>query len=233
MPADSLTVARDGDVAWLTLHRGERNLLDAELTRALADAVAELDTQGVTAMVLTGAGAVFCAGADASKLRATGTAREFADAAIDLFCNLAEAQAPVIAAVNGDALAGGFGIACAADIVIAVDGAALGTVEAALGTWPMIAQVPASRRVPPKAAIRNALTGVPFTTAEAKDLGVIDEILSDAGALRVRAAEVAREVTVGGAAARRGKPMLVGLYMRQYRADLSGAADAFVDMFGG
>ena len=116
----------------------------------------------------------------------------------------------MVAAVNGDALAGGFGLACAADIVLAVEGASLGTIEAKLGTWPMIAQVPASRRVPVKAGLRNALTGVPFTTREAKDLGIIDEIVPDGDLLRARVTQIVREATVGGDAARRGKPMLVG-----------------------
>ena len=55
MAAETLTVTREGKVAWLALDRGERNLLDAELARALADAVADLDAEEVEALVLTGA----------------------------------------------------------------------------------------------------------------------------------------------------------------------------------
>ncbi len=233
MSSEQLEITRDGGVARATLRRGDRNLLDTSLTRELADAVLRLEAdESVTALVLTGAGEAFCGGADGPNIRETGTARVFAEAAVDLFAALAETRLPVIAAANGDALAGGFGLACAADIVIAAEAASFGTIEAAIGTWPMIAQVPASRRVPPKAALRNALTGVPFSSAEALALGIVDEVLPTAGAVLARAHEIAREVGRGNRAVSLGRPTLVGLLSgADYRAELERGAEGFIKLF--
>lgn len=233
MSIDELEMERHAGVVWVRMRRGERNLLDAGLTRSLADTVTELSNDPTVAvLVLTGAGVAFCGGADGAALRETGSAQVFADAAVDLFVGLAEAPFPVIAALNGDALAGGFGLACAADIVICVETAAVGTVEASLGTWPMIAQVPASRRVPPKAALRNALTGVPFTAQEALGLGIVDEVLPNQESVLSRARELAQEIGRGNRAIAMGRPALVGLLSRaSYRAELNRCAQGFVELF--
>jgi enoyl-CoA hydratase/carnithine racemase len=234
MGADSYHREDREGTAWLVLDRGPRNLLDAGMTRGLADEVAALAGDStVTAVVLSGAGGVFCSGADGPQLRAMGTVRVFADALVDLFAGLALLPKPVIAAVDGDALAGGFGLACASDLVIASVGARLGTIEASLGTWPMIAQVPASRRVPPKALLRNVLTGIPFAADEALALGIVDEVVADGDAVRARAQELAATVGTGGAPMAGGRPLLLGMLGGAYRQDLERAADAFTALFEG
>lgn len=235
MSTEQLEIIRDGGIARLTLRRGERNLIDASLTRELADALHRLDAdESVTALVLTGAGEAFCGGADGPHIRETGTAGPFADAAVDLFATLAETRLPVIAAANGDALAGGFGLVCSADIVIAAEAASFGTIEASLGTWPTIAQVPASRRVPPKAALRNALTGVPFSSAEALALGIVDEVLPTGEEVLARAEEIARQVGRGNRAVALGRPLLTALLSGpDYHAELERGAEGFIELFGG
>ncbi|MCB1274073.1 MAG: enoyl-CoA hydratase/isomerase family protein [Leucobacter sp.] len=233
----TLKLERQGSAAWLVLDRGERNLLDTELTRALVDELVRLDSDdSVGAVILSGAGTTFSGGADGACIRETGTAQAFADAAVELFARLADLGKPVIAAVTGDALAGGFGLACSADLVITVRAASLGTIETTLGTWPTIAQVPASRRVPPKAALRNVLTGVPFTADEALELGIVDEVLEDAESVLARAAELAELVGRGNRATELGRPLLSDLLIRGsagYRKDLERGAQAFIELFGG
>lgn len=233
MSQELLTIERVDGVVWLTLQRGERNLLDVELTRQLAAAVQQLGQDpSVTALVLTGAGDAFCAGADGQNLRETGTAKPFATAVVDLFDGLAKLPFPVIAAVNGDALAGGFGLACSADLILMVESATIGTLEAAVGSWPVIAQVPASKRVAPKLLLRNALTGIPFTSAEALQGGVVDEVLPSIAAVRARAAAVATQVGRGGRAVALGRPALVELVNgKSYRAELEQATAGFVELF--
>lgn len=225
-------VDRADRIAWVTLDRPERNLLDAEMTATLHRTLVELDdADDVGAIVLTGAGEYFCGGADGPGLRATGTAKEFADAAVDLFGQCARSRTPILAAVNGDALAGGFGLVCSADIVVAAEGTRLGTIEATLGTWPVIAQVAAARRVPPKAAITNALTGHPFDAPRAYELGIIDEVVP-ADRLRSRVEEYARLAMGSGAAGAVGRPLFHRGTTQPLDQALREGADAFVTMFG-
>ncbi|EMY35189.1 enoyl-CoA hydratase, partial [Arthrobacter crystallopoietes BAB-32] len=139
-------------------------------------------------------------------------------------------RTPVLAAVNGDALAGGFGLVCSADIVIAVDTARLGTIEATLGTWPAVAQSPALRRVPAKAAITNILTGEPFSAGRAQQLGVIDEAVP-ADHLQERVAYYAEAVQRSGAAGRLGRPLMYASFDQDYGQALRSGAEGFIQLF--
>lgn len=219
-------------IAWVRMNRPPKNLLDVDLTAGLYRTLVDLDEDETAgAIVLTGAGDFFCGGADGPKLRATGTAREFADAVVDLFAHFPKARKPILAAVNGDALAGGFGLVCSADIAIAVEDSRLGTIEASLGTWPMIAQGPVARRVPVKAAITNALTGVPFSADRARELGVVDEVVP-ADQLTERILHYAELAMSGGAAALAGRALFLASADQPYDQALREGADAFVEMFG-
>jgi len=225
------TVESCGAASWITMARGERNLLDADLTSWLCDAIRSADATEPLAIVLTGAGTTFCGGADGPHLRETGTAKPFAAAAVELFELIDSIPTPVIAAVNGDALAGGFALACLADIVVAVESARLGTIEASLGTWPMIAQAPALARVPAKAAVTNILTGVPFTALEAASLGVVDRVIEPAG-LSAAVDGYLELLAPGSTAARAGRPLMRRTLNPNLGQSLREGADAFVAMFG-
>ncbi|SKG68536.1 enoyl-CoA hydratase/isomerase [Mycobacteroides abscessus subsp. bolletii] len=219
-------------IAWVWMNRPPKNLLDVDLTAGLYRTLVDLDAdETVGAIVLTGAGEFFCAGADGPKLRETGTAREFANVVVDLFAHFPRARKPILAAVNGDALAGGFGLVCSADVAIAVEGCRLGTIEASLGTWPMIAQSPVARRVPIKAALTNALTGVPFNADRARELGIVDEVVP-ADQLTERIRHYAELAMSGGAAALAGRALFLASADQPYDQALREGADAFVEMFG-
>lgn len=226
-------VERAERIAWIRLNRPPRNLLDAELTAELHRTLCDLDADGaVGALVLTGAGELFCGGADGARLRETGTARAFADAAVALFGHFPVARKPILAAVNGDALAGGFGLVCSADIVVAAEGSRLGTIEATLGSWPMIAQAPVVRRVPVKAALTNALTGQPFDARRALELGIVDDVVP-AARLADRTRHYARLAMAGGPAALDGRALFLAGRDLPYDQALRRGADAFVRIFGG
>jgi enoyl-CoA hydratase/carnithine racemase len=223
-------VTREGRVARITMRRPPQHKLDLLLTRALHATLAELDAaDDVRAIVLTGSEGVFCGGADLPELMASGTVHDFADAVVELFALFPELRTPVVAAVNGDALAGGFGLMCCADIVLAVDDALLGTVEARFGSWPVIAQVAALQRTPFAALRRNVFTGKPFTAEQAERLGVVDEIVPAAD-LNARALEVAEEITVAGDAVATGRPELYRASTLPFREALRAGAGAFVTL---
>lgn len=227
----SSTEGRPDGSVWITLDRGDRNMLDADLTTWLLDQLRRADADAPPAIVLTGAGTTFCGGADGPYLRESKTAAVFAEAAVQLFELLHTMGTPLVAALNGDALAGGFGLVCLADIVVAVDGAKLGTIEASLGSWPMIAQTPVLTRVPPKAAIANLLTGIPFDSRRGRELGVVDQVVAP-DQLEPAVAQVVGQLTPGAKAARLGRPMARRQLAPHFSADLRHGAAAFVEMFG-
>ena len=130
MAYETLIVEARATVAWLTLNRpGVLNALNATMTRELADALGALDADpAVRAIVLTGAGRGFCSGADVAGLSAAASGAQTGPSAnrrrmrqgpMRLATTLLALETPVIAAVNGPCAGAGFGIALAADFVVA------------------------------------------------------------------------------------------------------------------
>ena len=74
----------------------------------------------------------------------------------------------------------GFSIAVMTDVAVTVRGARLGTIEAAGGMWPMIAQVPPLLRLQPRFALENIMTGEPFPAERAAQLGIVNEVVDAA-----------------------------------------------------
>ena len=175
------TSLRDG-VADVLLDRPPRNLLAPDLMSAVRGALLAADSdEAVRVVVLRGAGDTFCGGLDLGRLQAGGDPVEFAAHLVDLLRVFPGLGKPVIAAVNGDALAGGFALAGAADIVLAVEGARLGTFETSVGLWPMVAQVVSAQRLLPRHALANILSGEPFDTQRAYEVGAVTEIVPVGG----------------------------------------------------
>jgi len=109
----SLTIARDGDVAVLTLARPDRrNALDLELCRALHEAVEDAVATQARAIVVTGEGSAFCAGADLDGVYGD----EFIEALYTMLHGLTTIPVPVVAAVNGPAIGAGTQLAIACDL---------------------------------------------------------------------------------------------------------------------
>ena len=230
-PSTPIAVRVEGRTAVVELNRPPANLIDEAMAVLLHESLTELDARAdVDAIVLTGAGDVFCGGADAAMVRASGRGARFADAVARLFAFLPRSTTPLVAAVNGDALAGGFGLMCACDVVIVAEGARLGTNEAAHGAWPALAQVPAIGRVPEKAAITNALTGEPFTTGQALRLGIVDEVVSRSE-LDARIRHWARAVTAAGSAVAGGRPLFYRAREQSYDQAVEEARQALTRAF--
>jgi methylglutaconyl-CoA hydratase len=176
------------NIATLTLNRPDkRNALDdatiAELKRRFADADAD---ENVRVVVLRGAGKDFCAGGDLSQLEKIAAnasrAENLADAMNlgDLFIQMRRATKPSIAAVQGNALAGGAGLASACDVVIAEQGAMFGYPEVKLGFVPAMVMAMLTRIVGEKRAFELAALGNTISAAEAQRFGLVARVISPA-----------------------------------------------------
>lgn len=154
-----------------------RNPMSNQAMAQLAEAVRNAtDDPAVRVIVITGAGEkAFSAGGDLSGgFMDTPIASHGSRGALaDLFRSLRRCDKPVIARVNGHALGGGFGLAAACDIVIAVDDALMGTPEVRVGLWPMMISAVLRRLVPEKALFEMMATGRRFPASEGVALGVV------------------------------------------------------------
>jgi enoyl-CoA hydratase len=171
-----------GHIAMVTLNRAEqRNPLSATMLRDLTSALRWCkDENDVRVVVLTGAGRVFCAGADLSSFDGdTSAVDKFRsrDLFVELFFLMAELGKPIVGRINGHALAGGFGLACSCDILVAVDTAAFGTPEINVGIWPMMIQAILSRNIPRKALLEMEMLGDRWTAAQLQSLGVVNRVV--------------------------------------------------------
>jgi len=172
-----------GGVATITINRPDRrNALSWQVMTDLRDAfeVAK-DDHGVRVVVLTGAGdKAFCAGADLTGMAADAGWADLHDARGELarlFRAMWELGKPIIARVRGYALAGGFGLCLACDLVIAADDAQFGTPEIDVGLWPFMITVPLMRSMPPKKALELMMTGRRVRAEEAERIGFVTRIV--------------------------------------------------------
>lgn len=176
--------SRTGHVATLTIERPERrNAMTFETLASLRDGVLlAKESPDVRVLVLTGSGdEAFCAGADLGGLRGEDMDAEAAHAGrghlAEFFKTLWASGLPTVARVRGYALAGGFGLAMACDVVIASDDAVFGAPEVAIGLWPYMITVPLVRSMPPKVALELMMTGRRVSADEAKELGFVNKVV--------------------------------------------------------
>lgn len=174
---------RSGHVATVTINRPEaRNAMNGSVLAGLRGAIGRArDDDLARVVVMTGAGdRAFCAGADLkSAITTAGALESHHERALlaDLFIEMAGLGKPVIARVNGHALAGGFGLAMACDIVVAADSATFGTPEINVGLWPMMISAVLIRAMPPKVALELMMTGRRVDAGEALQLGFVNRVV--------------------------------------------------------
>lgn len=168
--ADEILIETHGRVRLITLNRPKaRNSINSALGLALVSAIEELDSDdGLTAGVLTGAGGGFSAGMDLKAFATEGPPKGF-----NQFLQNGS-QKPLIAAVEGFALAGGLEIALSCDLIVAAKGVKLGIPEVNKGLFAAgggLFRLPT--RVPYGVAMEMALTSDPILAEEAKELGLV------------------------------------------------------------
>ena len=212
MSPSALALERDGAVLRVRLTRPERrNAFDAALIAELTGAFADVgDTRAV---VLSGEGPSFCAGADVEWMRAS----------IDLSFdeNVADAlrlramletidacPAPVVARIQGHALGGGCGLAACCDVVVAAEDAVFAFSEVKLGIVPAVISPFALARIGPAAARRYFLTGERFDGPTARRIGLVHELVPG-GELDAAVERVVGELLSAGPEATRAAKRLV------------------------
>src|SRR5215468_1943887 len=135
------------------------------------------DDAAVGCVVVTGAGKVFSAGGDLCQMGAA-TAGEVPPASlVELFKTMHALGKPIVAMLNGHALAGGLGLAVACDLVIASEDAELGTPEINLGLWPMMITAEIVRSIGRKKALELMLGGERISAREAERIGLVNRVV--------------------------------------------------------
>ena len=189
-------VEQDGPVTVVTIDRPERrNAVDGPAAAALADAFRAFDRDpGASVAVLTGAGGAFCAGADLKAIAAGQPPRVAADGDGPMGPTRLRLSKPVLAAIEGPAVAGGLELALWCDLRVAGEGATLGVLNRRFGV-PLIdlGTVRLPRIVGHGRAMDLILTGRTVGAAEALAMGLVNRVVPD-GAARAATVELAREL---------------------------------------
>ncbi|HUZ83191.1 MAG TPA: enoyl-CoA hydratase-related protein [Gaiellales bacterium] len=197
---------RNGSVVTLTIDRPQtRNALDREAQAAIPSLLRSFALDGTRAVVLTGAGDVFCSGADLGWMRHGGGLDE-QENLIDAAATAAMMEAvdccplPVIARVNGHALGGGAGLVACCDIAIAAEGARFGFTETRLGLIPAIVSPYVLRAIGPGHARSLFVAGERFPAGRALEIGLVHRVVA-ADRLDQAVADTVLGVLEGGPAA--------------------------------
>ncbi len=196
MPADDVLFSLDGAVATITLNRPERlNTLAIETVGRLVDAIERAPREGARVVVLAGSGRAFCAGADQAEMlpREPGAWERIVRHYLDPIRSIVGLDVPVIAALHGDAVGGGLGLAMACDFRIAAAGIRVGAPFTRIGLagCDMAAGWFLPRLVGLGAAADLMFTGRLVDADEARALGLVHQVV----AAEVYAAHVAALAT--------------------------------------
>lgn len=174
-------VERIKDIEFLRMQYGAANAMDLKFSIEFTKTVRELAKSSSRAIVLTAPGKIFCAGVDLPQILAGGKeyVRQFLPALDEMFETLFFCHKPVVAAVNGHAIAGGCVLACAADRRLMVDGNALiGVPELRVGVpFPTVAMEIMRSRTNPDFYAEVTLGGATWTAGDARQRGLVDEVV--------------------------------------------------------
>jgi methylglutaconyl-CoA hydratase len=184
MRFETLEFERQGSIAHLWLNRPEqRNAMNDAMSAELPEALAALEKDlQVRVVVLGGRGPAFCSGADLGRMDAAGRAaaaknRAQAMKSARFFHQLYVFPKPTIARVHGPAFAGGMGLVCACDVIVASEEAGFCLPETRIGLVPAMISPYVVRAMGLNMARRFALSGERFSSREAKELGMVHELV--------------------------------------------------------
>jgi methylglutaconyl-CoA hydratase len=184
MAYQTLKLEYDGSLAVITLARPDkRNAISTQMIEDLLASLGEVQSSSARVGILTGEGKAFCSGMDLDELRAIATRSpvehlEDSRRMARLFRTVYSFPKPLIAAVNGHALAGGCGLATLSDFTIAVPDAKFGYTEVRIGFIPALVSVFLRRQIGEKRTRDLALTGRLFDAAEAHEMGLVNLVVA-------------------------------------------------------
>jgi len=181
MPYKTLIYERKEHAVWLTLNRPKvGNIINLELANELGDACRAINQDdGVRAVILTGAGEVFCSGCDLAELRSlsAGSVKQMNPASLSSGA-VAGLNCPVIAAINGDALGAGLELALGCDIRVCSEDAHFGFPETSYGIIPGGGGTQRLPRIVGKGkAMEMVITAEPIDAAEAYRVGLVNKVV--------------------------------------------------------
>src|ERR1017187_5112208 len=228
----TLTFQSDEEIATIALTVPEkRNAISSQMVTDLLGALEQAEHGSARVVIITGSGKAFCAGMDLDELQLLakqGQQRHLEDARriTKMFYRLHSFPKPIIAAVNGVAIAGGCGIATLADFTLAVPEAKFGYTEVKLGFMPAVVSVFLRRRIGDKQVRDLLLTGRIVDAAEALRMGLVTEIVPQE-TLMTRAREIAGLLLAASpTAVARTKKLLLNFDRAAIRAELEVAIEA-------
>jgi methylglutaconyl-CoA hydratase len=246
MSYDTLRLDYEADVATLTFSRPDkRNAISPRMIEELLRAMDEVERNSGRVLIMTGAGKAFCAGMDLEALKALAEesthslleskgpqdalAHSFEAHLADsrrtasMFRRIYSFPKPVIAAVNGAAIAGGCGIATVCDYTLAVAGAKFGYTEVRIGFIPALVSVFLVRHIGEKRARDLLLSGRLLDAEEARQMGLVNEVVPE-GKLMTRAHELATSlVEASPTSLRHTKRLLADLCQKELDRELETA----------
>ena len=178
--ANAVTIEKQASVWEITLDRPKANAIDAATSQALGSAfLAFRDDPSARAAILTGAGTrFFSAGWDLKEAAVAGSADDYGPGGFAGLTELFSLEKPVIAAINGLAVGGGFEMALACDLIVAAEGVEFFLPEARIGVIPDaggILRLP--RRLPRAIAMEMMLTGKRLSAVDALRFGLVNELV--------------------------------------------------------
>jgi len=212
---NTIRIEREERWAWIYLTRPDRrNALNTALLGELRMALTELESDAqVRALILTGEGKAFCSGLDLEELQrmhqksfeeSLADSRRYADLLKQIYLY----SKPIIAALNGPAIAGGCGLASVCDLVVAAHSARLGYTEAKIGFVAAIVSYFLVRIVGDKVARDLLFTARHIEAEEACRMGLVNEVVEDTELLpRVR--QLAQQLTANSAQSIRASKALL------------------------
>jgi enoyl-CoA hydratase/carnithine racemase len=203
-----IVVQDDDRVRHVLLNRAaKRNALTLQMCKDIVAAVREGESRkDIGCTLISANGSVFCAGMD---LHETAPVDELTQAHEELFTLGAQALKPIIVAVNGAALAGGFGLAVQGHIVLASETATFGLPEVRIGFWPFVVYRAIEAALGKRRALEVGLIGTPFEAQQAVAWGLVQRLHSNAE-LPLAALKMAREIA-------KASPLAVSLGMQYVR----------------
>jgi len=176
-------LSQQGEIAILRMAHGKANALDAEFCNGLADTLEKIESSAARAVIVVGTGSIFSAGVDLVRIsEGAPYVRQFLPALHRLFDASFNLPKPMIAAVNGHAMAGGCVLACCADVRIAVRGhGRIGITEMLVGVpFPALAFEVMRYAAKAQYLPEMTLSGATYLADEARERGLVDHVVEPA-----------------------------------------------------